>query len=290
VPEKTIEIDPSAGFCFGVEQAIAEAEKLLASGKKVSGLGHMVHNEEEIARLEGLGLDTVCHQDLSTLKPGKLILRAHGEPPETYQLAMKKGIQIVDATCPIVKKLQDRIRKCHEHLDSRSQQLVLFGKSDHPETIGLLGQTGGDAILLTDPEDLSGLDQDKDVFLFSQTTMDPDDFEQLSDNIACLIGDRLFESNNTICGQMKSRKPKLKKFASGKDLLFFVSGKKSSNGAMLYRYCKEINPNTFWIHSASDIDPDSFGGAKHIGISGATSTPSWQLEEIASHISSLLKA
>lgn len=290
MPERTIEIDPSAGFCFGVEQAISEAEKLLASGRKVSGLGHMVHNEEEIARLEKLGLATVCHQDLSKLKPGSLILRAHGEPPSTYELAEKKGIDIIDATCPIVKKLQDRIRKCHENLDEHSQQLVIYGKSDHPETIGLMGQTGGKAVLLTDPDNLAGIDPGKAVFLFSQTTMDPEDFERLSGNIARFIGDRKLESNNTICGQMKSRKPKLKEFASRMDLVFFVSGRKSSNGAMLFQYCQDINPNTFWIHSVRDIDPDCLEDAMNIGISGATSTPSWQLEEIRDHISGLIKA
>ncbi|MCF8227088.1 MAG: 4-hydroxy-3-methylbut-2-enyl diphosphate reductase [Bacteroidales bacterium] len=286
-----VEIDPSSGFCFGVEKAIETAEKYLDEGGEVFGLGSMVHNNDEIFRLEKRGLRTISTGDFNRIGPGKVILRAHGEPPDTYRLAKESGIHIIDATCPIVARLQKKIRKKYLELDQDNEQIVLFGKEGHPETIGLLGQTDGKAVLVTHPEDLDPVDPGKFVFLYSQTTMDPDRFRRLEENLATITsiaGSQRLKSDCTICNQMKRRKPDLKRFALKQDVVIFVSGKHSSNGKMLYEYSKKHNANTHWIQSAKEIDASWLKGKKRVGISGATSTPGWQLEEVKKSIQSLI--
>lgn len=287
---RQIDIDPSAGFCFGVEKAIEIAEEKLGQGEQVYGLGEMVHNEEEVDRLSKKGLKVVSVDAFQEIGPAKVILRAHGEPPSTYEKAAEQGIELIDATCPIVKSLQKKIRKRYEALDPEREQIVLFGKEDHPETIGLKGQTEGNAVVVSDPEDLSGVDPGKRVYLFSQTTMDPDRYFQLEKK----LGDQVQPGRNTkpvsncsICNQMKRRKPDLKEFARTHDVIVFVSGSSSSNGKMLYEYCRLHNDRTFWIHRQEDIDPDWFRADDRIGISGATSTPVWQLGKVRKYLETI---
>ena len=344
---RKIEIDPSAGVCFGVEKAIATAEENLRDGKVVYGLGEMVHNDQETGRLEQLGLKTISADDLDRIGPARVILRAHGEPPSTFRKAAANHIEIIDATCPIVTGLQKKIRKRYEGLDKDREQIVIFGKQGHPETIGLLGQANDEAILVTDPGKTDHLDPRKKVYLYSQTTMDPDQFEALKANLEAFAATANSEKPHSvcsICNQMKRRKPDLKKFALTHEYMVFVSGKHSSNGKMLFEYCRQINPQTWWIHSPGDIDPGWFtgsgsseetgraggtrssegtgrgttdgagssegageagrtggagssegtgeagrtGGAGSIGISGATSTPRWQLEQVRQFLSDLI--
>jgi 4-hydroxy-3-methylbut-2-en-1-yl diphosphate reductase len=284
---KVIETDPSAGFCFGVEKAIETAEALLREGEPVYGLGEMVHNDEEISRLKRLGLRTVSSEDFAKIAPAKVIFRAHGEPPSTYDKAREHGVGLIDATCPIVLSLQKKISNRFAEMDREREQIVIFGKEGHPETIGLMGQTGGAAILVTDPGEIAHVDPGKKIYLYSQTTMDPEQFSILEASlkkIAEVAGGEGLVSNCSICHQMKRRKPDLKAFALKHDVVIFVSGKASSNGKMLFEYCKNHNRNSYWIHRFDEIDPAWLEGAGSIGISGATSTPAWQLEQVRAHL------
>ncbi len=289
-----ISIDPGAGFCFGVDQVIRTAESHLKIGEGLYGLGEMVHNASEMQRLHSLGLKTINHSELIKLKPAKVLFRAHGEPPSTYQMAEKLKIDVIDGTCPIVSRLQQKLKKAYDSMDHDLEQLVIFGKSDHPETIGLLGQVNGNAVVISGIEDVSKVDPGKKVVLFSQTTMDPDQFREVEAGLEDLLktGSRgpakeTFRSNCSICGQMKKRKPGLSSFAKGQELVLFVSGKNSSNGKMLYEFCKSINPLTYWISTADEIDPAWLSGIKSIGISGATSTSMDQLESVFQQVENL---
>ena len=289
-----IELDPGAGFCFGVEQVIKTAEAHLKKGGSLYGLGEMVHNGEEVSRLNRLGLHTIGHSDLETVKPGKVLFRAHGEPPATYLLARDNGIEIIDGTCPIVSRLQKKIRAAYTAMDTQKQQLVIFGKSDHPETIGLMGQVEQDALVVNSPADIPRIDPAKEVLLFSQTTMDPDLFREVETAISDHLRQQrvhsdveVLKSNCTICGQMKKRKPGLAEFAKKHDLILFVSGKNSSNGKMLYEYCASVNPDTRWISGSHEIDPAWFSGIKTVGISGATSTSIEQLQTVSERVKKL---
>jgi 4-hydroxy-3-methylbut-2-enyl diphosphate reductase len=291
---RRIELDPGAGFCFGVDQVLQTAETLLAKGEVLYGLGDMVHNGEEVSRLSSLGLKTINHSELAEVKSGKVLFRAHGEPPASYRLASDKGIEIIDGTCPIVLRLQTKIKEAYARMDQKKQQMVLFGKADHPETIGLLGQVNQDAVVLSTLADIPKIDPGKEVLLFSQTTMDPDQFREVEEairahlNKADLSTDKeTLKSNCTICGQMKKRKPGLAEFARSVDLVLFVSGKNSSNGKMLYEFCATVNPATHWISSADDIDPSWFSGMERVGISGATSTSLEQLNAVSERVKKL---
>ncbi len=284
-------MDSGAGFCFGVDQVIKTAETHLREGTLLYGLGEMVHNSEEVLRLEDLGLKTINHKELGKIKTGKVLLRAHGEPPATYQLARDHHIEIIDGTCPIVTRLQTKIREVYSTMDQDTQQIVIFGKSDHPETIGLLGQVDGDATVVNSKEDIASIDPTKGILLFSQTTMDPELYKEveggLKDHLnqgANLEEGDLLQSDCTICGQMKRRKPVLAAFAKDFDLVFFVSGKNSSNGKMLFEYCKSINPETHWISGVKDLNPKWFAGVDSIGISGATSTSMDQLQAVKDRV------
>jgi len=290
-----IELDPEAGFCFGVDQVIKTAEAHLKKGEKLFGLGEMVHNSQEVSRLNRLGLRTINHSELENELPGKILFRAHGEPPQTYQLAREKGIEIIDGTCPIVSRLQEKIRKAYASMDHQTQQVVIFGKADHPETIGLLGQVGQDAKVLSSVADVQTIDPSKEVLLFSQTTMDPDLFKEVEEGIRAHLKQHLIlsdrdplKSDCTICGQMKKRKPGLASFAQKHDLILFVSGKNSSNGKMLFEFCASINPDTRWISGADEIDPLWFSGIESVGISGATSTSMEQLLLISDQVKKLV--
>mgnify|MGYP006290640601 CR=1 FL=1 len=286
-----IEIDPGAGFCFGVEQVIRTAESHLRSGEKIYGLGEMVHNESEMERLHELGLETITHSDLASLRPERVLIRAHGEPPSTYELTEQLKIEVIDGTCPIVLTLQKRIREVYLSMNRENQQLVIFGKSDHPETIGLVGQAEGHAVVISSVEEVGNINPAKEIILFSQTTMDPDEFSEvekkLKEQSNLPVGTGTFRSSCTICGQMKKRKPGLAVFARQHDIILFVSGPNSSNGRMLSEYCRSVNPHTYWISGAGEINPAWFRGVSSAGISGATSTSRQQLESVASRVKKL---
>ncbi len=286
-----IVVDPGAGFCFGVDEVIRTAESLLKKGEQLYGLGEMVHNAEEMKRLGTLGLRTIDHSRMNVKKPGKVLFRAHGEPPSTYRLAKELGVDIIDGTCPIVARLQKKLNRVYDIMDHDSEQLVIFGKPDHPETIGLLGQVGGHALVVTTMDDIKKIDPDKNVFLFSQTTMDPDQFREMERGIKAFLKkgkvDRktaLIRSDCTICGQMKKRKPGLATFARKYEVILFVSGRNSSNGKMLYQFCRSLNPDTHWISGSDDLELAWLEGRRSIGISGATSTSREQLESVASQV------
>jgi 4-hydroxy-3-methylbut-2-enyl diphosphate reductase len=286
-----VEIDPGAGFCFGVERVIETAESLLNRGETVYGLGEMVHNQGEVERLKGLGLKTVTHAQIPSLSGGSLLLRAHGEPPLTYSLAATRPVKVIDGTCPIVHGLQKKIRKCYASMDRAREQLVIFGKSDHPETIGLLGQVGGDAVVVSSVEDAFRVEPGKGIYLFSQTTMDPDQFKEVEEALKERLrgkGVTMFRSDCTICGQMKKRKPGLSSFTRDHEVMVFVSGKNSSNGRMLYNFCRSINPATHWISEPGELDPGWFRDTGSVGISGATSTSREQLERVAEAVKKLI--
>ncbi len=239
-----VEVDPGAGFCFGVEQVIQTAENRLNKGEKLYGLGQMVHNGQEMERLHRMGFTTISHDDLKNLEGVQVLFRAHGEPPSTYKLAEKHSLDVIDGTCPIVLKLQQKIKKTYASMDLQKEQIVIFGKQEHPETIGLMGQVNGDAVVLGSPDECHKVDPTKSVYLFSQTTMDQDLFREVESKLKEQSGNleaTSFKSSCTICGQMKKRKPGLEVFARKHDVVLFVSGKNSSNGKLLLEFCRSIN-------------------------------------------------
>ena len=290
-----VEIDPNAGFCFGVKNTIERAEKELEEGNSIYCLGEMVHNDEEIRRLESLGLVTIDFEYFKTLKNAKVLIRAHGEPPETYQIAKKNNIELIDTTCPIVSRLQNRIRTCNDEIIGEKGQIIIFGKEGHAEVVGLVGQTGGDAIVISQIEDLDQIDFARPVYLYSQTTKSKKEFGKIKKEIEKRklkyghLGDSHFKSYQTICGQVSNREPNLIVFAKKHDIILFVSGKKSSNGKMLFEVCKKVNPNSHFISSPGEVEIDMVKGHNTVGISGATSTPTWLLKDVASKVLSFEK-
>ncbi len=286
-----IEIDPGSGFCFGVQNAVLIAEGARRTGAKGGCLGPSVHNDLAIERLSGLGLITISYSEFNNLRDCKVLIRAHGEPPSTYETAARNNLTIIEATCPIVKRLQTRIRETWIKASEHNGQIVIFGKPGHPEVTGLLGQTNNDAILVSTVEDIRKIDLTRPVWLFSQTTMSNDDFNSMADAIRSEMSsngvndpDELLIVSNTTCRQVSSRQPKLKAFAKKHDIIIFVSGRESSNGKMLYSVCKSVNPETYFVSSPDEIDKSIFTGKKSAGICGATSTPRWLIEKIYSEI------
>lgn len=287
-----VEVDIGSGFCFGVENAVEIAEKSLDSGETVFSLGSIVHNDVEVERLSSKGLVTIDHEQFRKLTDCKVLIRAHGEPPSTYEIAEKNNITIIDATCPIVKRLQARIRKSWEDIPPEGGQIVLFGKQGHAEVAGLLGQTANQAILINSEEDIDRIDFKKPVFLFSQTTMGVSSYRHLTEIIRGRIeaaagmgnADNLMHVHNTICGQVSNREPRLRNFASSHDIIIFVSGKDSSNGSMLYSVCKSENEDTYMISTSSEMQEEWFRGKNTVGVCGATSTPKWLIDEVAESI------
>ena len=282
-----IEIDNRSGFCFGVVNAIQKAEEEIAKSKSLFCLGEIVHNSEEVERLKSIGLKTITHNDLDSLSGKNVLLRAHGEPPETYKKALEKGINLIDASCPVVLKLQVKVREGWIRMKEMDGQVVIFGKKGHAEVIGLLGQTKGEAIIVQTAEDISSIDFSKPIELFSQTTMSPDKYKELANTIEQRLkethGSKTYHLNihNSICGQVANRKEELIKFSSQHDVILFVSGKKSSNGRMLYEVCKSVNPRTYFLSSPQELDGSWLTSAESVGICGATSTPMWLMEEVA---------
>ena len=284
-----VEIDHESGFCFGVTTAIKKAEEELANMKSGNGthtlycLGDIVHNGMEVERLHGRGLITINHDDLTRLHDAKVLLRAHGEPPGTYELAKRNHIEIIDATCPVVLQLQRRIKR---QCDSNPlAQIVIFGKNGHAEVLGLVGQTHGRAIVVESIDDVRHLDFEKDIYLYSQTTKSLDEFHEIIEYIQGHISKQAtFKSFDTICRQVANRMPNIANFAAKHDLVLFVSGRKSSNGKVLFNECKSVNPNSHQIESAHEINMEWVEGVVTIGICGATSTPKWLMEECREYI------
>lgn len=276
-----IEIDNGSGFCHGVVTAIHKAEEELAKGGPLYCLGDIVHNNREVDRLCELGLITIDHEQFNHLHDAKVLLRAHGEPPSTYETARRNNIEIIDATCPVVLKLQQRINQAYNAKPNPDAQIVIFGKNGHAEVLGLVGQTQGEAIVIESLEEAKQLDMSKSIYLFSQTTKSLEEFRMIVEYIKQNISDRAtFEYADTICRQVANRIANIRKFAMAHDLVFFVSGKKSSNGRVFFHECQTVNPNTFFIDSAHEIDWHLLEGVQSVGICGATSTPKWLMESI----------
>ncbi len=281
--EVKIEIDENSGFCFGVVNAIRKSEETLSCDHKLYCLGDIVHNTQEVERLKKLGLETINHQQITQLRNTKVLLRAHGEPPSTYQLAQENNIEIIDASCPVVLQLQKKIKRAFEQ--NPLQQIVIYGKNGHAEVNGLVGQTNGKAIVVENEDDIDKIDFSKDIVLFSQTTKSVDGFGRLVDRIKeRLFPDVKFEYNDTICRQVANRAKNIREFAKKYDLLLFVSDAKSSNGKILFEECKKVNHNTHFISSAKEIDVLWLKGISSIGICGATSTPKWLMEDVENEV------
>jgi len=283
-----VEIDKGSGFCFGVVTAIESAERELDNTDILYCLGDIVHNSLEVERLREQGLRTIGHDEFSTLKGKKVLLRAHGEPPSTYEIAKQNNITIVDATCPVVLQLQKKIHKCYQATRENNTQLVIYGKKGHAEVNGLVGQTEGTAIVIEKIEDLDRLDFSRDICLFSQTTKSLDGFRKIVEEIyKRKTEDTRFEYHDTICRQVANRLPNIKAFASSHDWVYFVAGRKSSNGKMLFEECRKANPNTLFISEVSEITEPLPEGVRRVGVCGATSTPKWLMEEVAVRIKEL---
>ena len=285
-----IEIDNGSGFCFGVTTAIKKAEEELAHGDKLYCLGDIVHNGMECDRLREMGLITITHDELRELRDAKVLLRAHGEPPETYELARRNNIEIIDATCPVVLQLQKRIKRQYDSNnvvgDSQSSaQIVIFGKRGHAEVLGLVGQTHSSAIVIESFDEVKRLDFTRDIYLYSQTTKSLDEYHRIIDYIQMHISPEAhFESFDTICRSVANRMPNISQFASRHDLILFVCGRKSSNGKVLFNECLRINPNSHLIEDPQEIKPEWLEGIETVGICGATSTPKWLMEQACNAI------
>ena len=275
-----IEIDHGSGFCFGVTTAIQKAEEELAKGNTLYCLGDIVHNGMECDRLRQMGLVTIDHCQLSQLHNVKVLLRARGEPPETYAMARRNGIEIIDATCPVVLQLQKKIKRQYDVEKERPSSIVIFGKKGHAEVLGLVGQTQSTAIVIESFEEVKRLDFSHDIYLYSQTTKSLDEFHRIIDYIQSHISPTAtFRSFDTICRSVANRMPNISQFATRHDLILFVCGRKSSNGRVLYSECLRVNPNTHLIEGPDEIDPSWLDGIHTVGICGATSTPKWLMEQ-----------
>lgn len=285
-----IETDPHSGFCFGVVTAIRKAEEELMRGTPLFCLGDIVHNSDEVERLRKRGLVTINHSDLANLPEGsRVLLRAHGEPPSTYETARRRGLTVIDATCPVVLRLQERIRQAYSSAESGAQ-IVIYGKHGHAEVNGLVGQTRGEAIVVEDADELPKIDFTRPVILFSQTTKSIDGLQHLADAIReRLDTSASFTAHDTICRQVSSRAEGLRNFAASHDVVIFVAGAKSSNGRALFAECRSVNPRTYLVANRDEILPEWLKDAKTIGICGATSTPSWLMEQAADRMREIVE-
>ncbi|MCG8310452.1 MAG: 4-hydroxy-3-methylbut-2-enyl diphosphate reductase [Cytophagales bacterium] len=286
-----ITIDQNSGYCFGVEFAIQMAEDEIKASKELYCLGDIVHNDMEVKRLHKKGLRVINHEQLKELRDCKVLIRAHGEPPETYLTALKNNIELIDASCPVVLKLQNRVKHAFDNIQKRNGQMVIYGKKGHAEVIGLTGQTNNQAIIISDENDLDKIDYSRPVVLFSQTTKSTKGFYNIKEKIEVRFkeaSDLPFEdcvqAHDSICRQVSNREPKMKQFAEVHDVVLFVSGKKSSNGKALFKVCQNHNTRSYFIESSSEVDMKWFNEDDSVGICGATSTPMWLMEEVASSI------
>ncbi|MEN8224636.1 MAG: 4-hydroxy-3-methylbut-2-enyl diphosphate reductase [Bacteroidota bacterium] len=284
----TINIDTAAGFCPGVKRAIRKAEKELSAESGFCSLGSLLHNEQEMGRLEGMGLKVVKVADITRLGGNKLLFRAHGEPPENFELTRKHGVEVVDATCGIVRRLQKQVSSAAAEMEKVNGQVIIYGKKDHPEVIGLLGHSKGLGIVISAAQDLAKVDMARPMRLFSQTTMDAVSFQLISDSMKVQVRKKSsspdFRSHNTICRHVLDRVPALKKFASAHELIIFVSGRESSNGNKLFNISARVNPRTYFITEAGELKREWFADVDSVGISGAASTPQWLMEDVAEKI------
>ena len=288
-----INIDPDSGFCFGVVSAVKEAEKELKRSGNLYCLGEIVHNKAELERLQNKGLKTIQHNELDKIKNQTMLIRAHGESPETYNKAEKYNINIIDASCPIVLKLQKKIKAVYSELKKQNGQIVIFGEPGHPETIGLVGQTEKNAIVVTNVSDIKKVDFSRPVALFSQTTKSIEEYRNIAREIEKNMSSHFpgaeipLTVNHTICNQVSKRLPLIKEFCKSHDVIIFVSGKNSSNGKILFNGCKEKNRNSHHVESPSELTPRWFTGASSVGVCGATSTPKWLMENVANKIAEI---
>jgi 4-hydroxy-3-methylbut-2-enyl diphosphate reductase len=289
-----VTIDKNSGYCFGVEFAIQMAEDEMENCEELYCLGDIVHNSMEVKRLYSKGLRIIDRDQLKELRDCKVLIRAHGEPPETYKLALENNIELIDASCPVVLKLQNRVKHAFDSGKSGNAQIVIYGQVGHAEVIGLAGQTGDEAIIVTTEEDLAKIDFTRPVTLFSQTTKSTKGFY----HIKSLIEERLqqanqdstqplFDANDSICRQVSNREPQLARFSTEHDVIVFVSGKKSSNGKALYSVCKQHNPNSFFVENEEELQEEWFTDVSSVGICGATSTPMWLMEQVANRIAAI---
>lgn len=287
-----VEIDDKSGFCFGVVTAIRKAETELAEAGTLYCLGDIVHNSNEVERLEKIGLKTITHAHLDSLRNVKVLLRAHGEPPTTYQTAQSNGIEIIDATCPVVLALQKRIKEMYNsHADGNAPQIVIYGQNGHAEVNGLVGQTDGTAIVVEDKEHLEAVDFSRDIALYSQTTKSLEGFNELIEemNSRMAPGAKLL-TFDTICRQVSGRVGHLREFAANHEVVIFVAGAKSSNGKILYNHCREVNPRTYLVADDTQLDASWLAGAASIGICGATSTPRRLMEQVRDKVFCILNS
>jgi len=285
-----VSIDNFSGFCWGVVRTIDIAEKEIASGEKLYSLGDIIHNPVEIDRLRKKGLETISHNDLEKLRGARILIRAHGEPPETYERAKELGITLIDATCPVVAKVQERIRKFYDS----GYQVVIFGKKEHAEVIGLVGQTNGEALVIKSLDEAGKVKLDRKTVLFSQTTMDKATFHAIKDELSKRIKELVvgsieetaieFCAKDTICGQVSGREKKIREFAATNDLIIFIAGKNSSNGKVLYDIVKSVNPHIHFIEDVEELQTDWFEEIETVGITGSTSTPQWLMEQVKAKI------
>jgi len=289
-----VTIDKNSGYCFGVEFAIKMAEDEMEQSEKLYCLGDIVHNDMEVKRLAEKGLVVIDRDQLTELSDCKVLIRAHGEPPETYKTAIENNIELIDASCPVVLKLQHRVKTAFDKMERENGQIVIYGKKGHAEVIGLTGQTLEKAIVVMEDADLEKIDFNKPVTLFSQTTKSTKGFYELSQKIEERIkaakGELTevdFNANDSICRQVSNREPQLQRFAQENDVILFVSGKKSSNGKALYQVCLSENPRSYFIENETEMDPDWFQPTDKVGICGATSTPMWLMEQVKSHLESM---
>lgn len=283
-----ITIDDNSGFCFGVVYAIQMAEDELDMSDELYCLGDIVHNDIEVKRLIAKGLQIINHDDLKNLKNCKVLIRAHGEPPSTYQLALENNIELIDASCPVVLKLQNRVKTAFDESISKNAQIIIYGQPGHAEVNGLVGQTNQTATIIRTEEDLDKIDFSRPIIFFSQTTKSSQGYykmkSMLEERMKIAGKEPVIEANDTICRQVSNREPQLKNFAAQHDVILFVSGKKSSNGKVLYQVCKSINDHSYFLSDESDIKQEWFQNAQSVGICGATSTPMWLMEKIATSL------
>jgi 4-hydroxy-3-methylbut-2-enyl diphosphate reductase len=289
-----VTIDKNSGYCFGVEFAIKMAEDEMEDADKLYCLGDIVHNDMEVRRLRDKGLVVIDREQLQDLSDCKVLIRAHGEPPETYKLAIENNIELIDASCPVVLKLQHRVKTAFDKMEKAKGQIVIYGKKGHAEVIGLTGQTLEKAIVVMEDKDLDKIDYSRPVTLFSQTTKSTKGFYELKVKIEERIkaakgefDEFDFNANDSICRQVSNREPQLQRFSQENDVIVFVSGKKSSNGKALYQVCKSENQRSFFVENEDEIDPNWFNANDKVGICGATSTPMWLMEQVMHYINSL---
>ncbi len=282
-----VEIDQKSGFCFGVLNAIGKAEETLLTEDVLYSLGQVVHNELEVKRLQETGLISISHKEFFQLKNCKVLIRAHGEPPSTYEYAAKNNITLIDATCPVVLKLQQRVKNAAQNMRNENGQVVIFGHLGHAEITGLVGQTNNEAIVIEHSDDIQKIDPSRPVVVFSQTTKSVDEFKKLTANIQSQSQNGVVKAHDTICRQVSNRVPHLQKFSARFDVVIFVGGQGSSNAQVLFDVCRKFNNRSYFVSSPEDLKADWFSKIETVGVCGATSTPQWLMEKVAERIKAI---